>query len=109
MGNSTDWENNNFPDADDPDDVEWMLVSWKIVPKDHCEHCTRGDYGLRATQFDHLPPGTTRPQALAKLDEYKQKYRTNGFNPKRKNHVVFLCRVEAYERISDLAGGIVDG
>lgn len=103
------WSDNVFPDADDPDDVEWMLVSWKIVPMEDCPTCARGDYGLHSRQFDHLPPGTTLPQALAKLDEYKQMHRTAGQNPKRKSHVIFLCRVQAYERVSDLGGVITSG
>lgn len=100
------WQDNNFPDADDPDDVEWMIISWKIVEMPPCDHCERGDYKLEARQFDHLPPGTTRPQALAILEAYKQAHKTSGFNPKRKNHLIFLTKVETYERVSDVGGGI---
>jgi hypothetical protein len=98
------WDDNDFPDAVDPDDVEWMLVSWKIVPLDECDHCDRDDYGYESRQFDHLPPGTTLPQARAKLAEYKEMHRTRGHNPGRKNHIIFLCRVQEFERISDLGG-----
>jgi len=100
------WNDNTFPDADDPDDVEWMLVSWKIVPKKDCPACLRGDYGFASRQFDHLPPGTTLPQARAELERYKQMHKTRGVNAHRKGHVIFLCRVQEYERISDNAGGI---
>jgi hypothetical protein len=100
------WADGDFPDADDPDDVEWMLVSWKIVQKPDCPTCLRGDYGFETQQFDHLPPGTTLPQARAKLQEYKDMHKTRGVNTSRKGHVIFLCRVQEYERISDNAGGI---
>jgi len=100
------WNDSVFPDADDPDDVEWMLVSWKIIPLDPCEHCPRDDYGYESKQFDHLPPGTTLPQARAKLEEYKQMHRNRGTNETRKGHVIFLTRVQEYERISDLGGVI---
>jgi len=101
MGN---WEDNNFPDAIDPDDVSYMLVSWKIVQKPECDHCIRGNYGYETQQFDHLPPGTTRPQAIAKLEEYQQMHKTRGHNPTRKNHIIFLVKVEAFERVSDIGG-----
>ena len=104
MGN---WADNDFPDADDPDDVEYMLVSWKIVPLEDCPTCKRGDYGLESKQFDHLPPGTTLPQARAKLQEYKDMHKARGHNPGRKGHVIFLCRVQEYERISDNSGNQV--
>ena len=107
MSKDTAWQDNNFPDADDPDDVEWMLVSWKIVELPPCDKCPRGNYSLEARQFDHLPPGTTLPQARAKLLEYQQMHKTTGHNPRRKNHVIFLCRVQEYERVSDIGGGIV--
>jgi len=107
MGRSDNWELNDFPTADDPDDVEWMLVSWKIVELEPCDKCPRGNYALESRQFDHLPPGTTLPQARAKLLEYQAMHKTNGKRSNRKNHVIFLCRVQEYERVSDIGGEIV--
>ena len=98
------WADNNFPDADDPDTVEWMLVSWKIVPKKECLHCERDDYGYEAYQFDHLPRGTNRAQAIAKLQEYIDMHKAGGNNSRRKGHVIFLTKVETFERVSDNTG-----
>jgi len=99
-----DFEDNNFPLADNPADVEWMICSWKIVKLPECEHCIRGNYGLDSKQFDHMVIGTTRAQAVAKFREYVLMHKANASGWKRKNHVIFLTKVIKYRRISKLNG-----
>jgi hypothetical protein len=100
------WEDNNFPDADDPDDVEYLIVYWRTVP---CPtgKCKGQDYQLRSRQFDHLPKGTTLGQAQAKFNEYVKSRRNSGDQSRRKNHSLFLCQVVSVKHIHDENGKAV--
>jgi len=99
------WDNDTFPTADTPSGVGWMIVSWKIV-KNTCKNCKR-DYNIETRQFDHLPDTTTRAQAIAKLEEYKTMHVNHHRSDHRKNHTLFLCKVEAQRRITDRHGDLI--
>ena len=101
------WDNNTFPDADTPDDVEWMLISWKIVKKSDCEHCLRGDYGLESRQFDHLGIASSRGEAQAMFQKYVNMHRTRGKNPSRKLYSLFLVEVIDKDHILDITGELI--
>ena len=101
------WDDNNFPTADDPDDVEYMIVYWRTV-KCPTGNCGGRDYRLDSRQFDHLPKGTNLGQAQAKLQEYANNRRGRGDNPGRKNHSLFLCQVVRVTHINDHTGKVIN-
>ena len=97
------WEDNAFPDADIAEDVGWLISYWRTTP---CKAGCKGNYRLESRQFDHLVKAATREEALELFYGYV-KERKNGRNLARKNHVLFLCKVDTMERISDVTGKIV--
>jgi hypothetical protein len=101
------WADSKFPDADDPDDVEYMIMYWRTVP---CPtgNCAGKDYRLESRQFDHLPKGTSLGQAKQKLKEYSDNRKGRGDNPGRKNHSLFLCQVVEVAHINDHMGGVIN-
>ncbi len=100
------WKTHTFPTADDPNDVEWMIVYWRTIP---CPtgNCAGQDYQLEARQFDHLPKGTTLKQANDKLDEYAANRRASGFNKGLKNHSLFLLKVQTVIHVNDSTGAVI--
>ena len=100
------WDNGNFPDADDPKDVEYMIVYWRTV---QCTSgCTEQDYRLESRQFDHLPLGTTFAQAQVLFNHYVQERRGTGKQDNRKNQSLFLCQVMRMAHIHDNNGNPVE-
>jgi hypothetical protein len=96
------WENNTFPDADDPNDVQWIIMYWRTVK---CTSgCTKQDYRLESRQFDHLPKGTTLAQARVLLKHYTDQRRASGDQVNRKNQSLFLCKVMNVHHIHDNEG-----
>jgi len=102
-----DWEDNNFPLAEPPGQVRWMLVSWYIVKVPDCDHCTRGNYGLTSRQFDHFVVGATKAQVIQKMKDYINQHKDRGTRADRKGHVLFLTKVVAIKKISNLSGDII--
>ena len=100
------WDDSTFPMADKAEEVEWMIMYWRTVP---CTTGCKGDYQLESRQFDHLVKGATREEALERFNSYVENRRKAGKMINRKNHVLFLCRVDSMARISDVTGEIVDG
>ena len=102
-----DFEDNNFPLADNPSTVRWMIVSWKIVKKPECDHCIRGNYGLESRQFDHMIQGAVKADVVQKMKDYINMQKDNGSKPNVKGHVLFLTKVIAMKKISDQTGAII--
>lgn len=98
------WADHVFPDAEDPNDVGWMISYWRITPK-KCKGC-KSDYALESRQFDHLGISATREEALAKLDFYINQKRTSGKAKSIKGLILFLTKVEKIVVISDKKGDI---
>jgi hypothetical protein len=99
------WQNNDFPDADDPVTVGWMIVSWRTVPNPKpCAHCARGDYSLVARQFEHLLDSVNQADAIAEFRRYVRMHANSKKNKHRKNESLFLTKVIRHRRISDNAG-----
>ncbi len=98
------WADNTFPDADDANDVGWMVISWKTVP---CRQGCKGDYALHSRQFDHLGIAATRKEAETLFNKYVDMHIANGKNVHRKNFTLFLTKVVEYRRISDNAGDMI--
>jgi len=72
-----DFHNRNFPEAVDSDDVLWFITEWRIqLEPNKCVDCG-GDYSIYPNQFEDLPPGTTKKQALARLKEFETNRREN--------------------------------
>lgn len=97
------WDDSNFPRADDPKKVRWLILYWRIVP---CEGC-RDNYRLESRQFDHLDEPATREEAVAKLEEYARNRRESGKQPSIKGLTLFLAEVAETVVISDHTGEIV--
>ena len=99
------WKNGNFPVADDPDDVEYMIMYWRTV--ECTSGCTKQDYRLESRQFDHLPKGVTLEQAQILFDKYVEERRATGDQAHRKSQTLFLCKVEQVAHIHDKNGKAV--
>lgn len=103
------WQDNTFPDADDPNDVEYMIMYWRKVPRTPCPtgNCGDQDYRLESRQFEHLPRGTTKKQAEEVFQYYVDQRRGSGDQTSRKGQVLFLCKVERVSHITDDAGKVI--
>jgi hypothetical protein len=98
------WEDNNFPDADDSNDVGWMVISWKTVP---CRVGCKGNYALHSRQFDHLGIVATKKEADTLFKKYVDMHITNGKNANRKNFTLFLTKVVDHVNISNNKGDMI--
>ncbi len=98
------WDNNQFPLADDPKRVGWLISYWRVVP---CESGCAGNYRLESRQFDHLVKAATREEALTRFNEYVENRRASGKSPSIKGLTLFLSRVDTIAVISDNTGEIV--
>jgi hypothetical protein len=96
------WKDHTFPNADDPDDVEYMIMYWRTV--ECTSGCTKQDYRLESRQFDHLPKGVTFAQAQVLFNKYVQERRDTGDQTSRKGQTLFLCKVERVAHIHDNQG-----
>jgi len=66
----SDFDNRNFPDAVDSDDVEYMMVEWRIMKEyNKCVDCG-GDYSLNSNQFEDMPIGTNLGQAVSSFRNF---------------------------------------
>jgi len=106
----SDFDNRNFPDAVDSDDVGWMIVEWRIErDRKRCEDCG-GDYSLYSSQFEDLPKGTTAEQARRMLRRYVKNRRehisTSCDGPIRTS--LFLLRVDRVANITDDENNLFD-
>lgn len=97
------WDDNEFPDADDPMDVGWFISYWRTVP---CSSCN-ADYRLESRQFDHLVKAASRDQALAKFQTFVDQKTRSGKSGSIKGLTLFLSRVEAVVRILDNTGEVI--
>ncbi len=102
---NSDWDNNNFPKADDPNDVGWMISYWRITP---CSGCKQG-YNLESRQFDHLEASATEAEAIIKFNEYVVAKKASGKAVNIKGLTLFLTKVVRVEKISDNKGDIING
>ena len=98
------WEDNDFPDADDGNNVEYMLVTWRTV---ECYSKCGGNYFLDSRQFEHLPKGATEEEARERLAFYEKMHLENSKGA-RKNHSIFLCKVVDVAQITDKTGKVID-
>lgn len=99
------WNDATFPNADDPNEVGWLISYWRIRP---CYGgCGKQDYVLESRQFDHLVKAATRDEALAKFNVYVAQKRLSGKLSDLKGLVLFLSRVDTMVVISDVTGEIV--
>lgn len=97
------WEDSDFPHADDPQNVGWLISYWRITP---CSSGCVEDYQLESRQFDHLVKAATPEQALEKFSKYVDQKRASGHIPDIKGLTLFLSRVEQVVVISDLTGAV---
>lgn len=97
----TKWEDNDFPLADDPLDVGWMITSWRIIK---CDTGCQDGYRTESRQFDHLGISATRSEAVAKWREYVKQKRRSGKQDSIKGRVVFLTKIVKVGIISDNTG-----
>jgi hypothetical protein len=95
----------DFPDALDSTDVDWMIISWDIRHEPNkCSDCG-GNYSLKARQFNELPVGATRAEAIELLRSHvRNRRQANATNqrpssPRRKT--LFLCKVVKVVNITD--------
>jgi hypothetical protein len=100
-----DFEDKNFPDAQDSTDVDWMIVSWDIKHEPNkCSDCG-GNYSLVARQFNELPVGATRDEAIALLRKHVRNRRQANSNNQRstspRRKTLFLCKVVKVVNITD--------
>jgi len=95
------WKDSDFPRADNPEDVGWLISYWRITP---CSEGCEGDYQLESRQFDHLVRAATPKQARAKFKLYVKQKRRSGEMPDIKGLTLFLSRVEEIAVISDNTG-----
>jgi hypothetical protein len=106
---STAFEQGNFPDAVDSSNVGWMLVDWKIMHEpNRCATCGP-NYSLKSHQFEDMPIGTTREEAIALFRKYKRNRRENI--PTRehdaKRNSLFLVKVIKVANITDDSRGLL--
>ena len=113
MRSHTGWSTDEFPDADDPNDVGWLIGYWRIVPC-YDAGTRRGtvdraneDYFLESRQFAHLIKAATKREAVAKFNEYVEQKKASGKQKDIKGLTLFLSRVEVMTVISDRTGEIV--
>jgi hypothetical protein len=98
-----DFEDKNFPDAVDSADVQWMMVEWKIRQDNNkCSDCG-GNYSLNPNQFNDMPVGTTKAQALTQFRKHIRNRRDhNNQNPDSPRRTsLFLCRVIRVAQVTD--------
>ncbi len=109
------WNDNTFPDADDPLKVGWMIMYWRIVKRDCPGGCDpEHDYRLESRQFEHLDGVATQEEADAEFQRWVDQKRESekamvaeGRPGLIKGRTYFLCKVQACVQITDNTGAIV--
>ncbi len=99
----TKWDDNDFPKADNPQDVGWFVSYWRI---EKCHTGCQDGYTLRSTQFDHLPLSATKGEAIALFNKYVIQKRAGGDRTGIKGLVLFLSKIEMVSEILDHSGNL---
>lgn len=102
---NSDWDNNNFPKAENPDNVGWMIMYWRITP---CSGCKQS-YNLESRQFDHLGITATKAEAIIKFNKYVADKKASGKAVSLKGLTLFLTKVVMVKKILDNKGDIING
>jgi len=96
------WDDNNFPDASDPEDVKYMVLSWKVI---QCRTCIN-NYKTESRQFEHLGMAATRREADAMFKKYVDMH-VSRKNPNRKLYTLFLVEIIDKKHIQDVRGELI--
>ena len=99
----TKWDDNDFPKADDPEDVGWMISYWRVTK---CDTGCQDGYRLESRQFDHLELSATRAEAVAKWKFYLQQKRASGQADSIKGLTIFLSKIIKVGIVSDDTGAM---
>ena len=99
------WIDNNFPRADDPSTVRWIIGYWRI---EKAPGVGPKSYRLKSVIFDHLDNTYNQAQAEAYFQKYVDAKKATGKVKGIKALNLFLLHVNQWEQISGNDGEVIE-